>query len=273
VAACDGLGTCSYGILTPQSYTPPFPPAWYLTWFGPCGCNGPTFISTTSDHPLYAFYQPTSGLDDQDACGNYYYNSFGALDATGPFDCTSGGRFVLLNHIAPAYLGGGCTSTSPCNGATNVFMGLDNACADECDGFNFTFCHPGCMTTGNYATIEPIPTERVLPHTNWTPPDQTGNMLCCPSSGSSAFVPDIETIFAMTLAQGNVLHFHYGVFGGLFVQVAENVWRMNYPPLSFELVKSGTTYSVNGIEATLLLDDPLMIEIKIGDEVLEIHGD
>lgn len=263
---------CHEVILSPHVYIPPFPTAWYLSYFGPCGC-GKTYISTTSDHPLYAFYEPTSGLDNLDACGNYYYDSFGALDATGPFDCTSGGRFVLMNFVQQPYLMGDCSyPIHPCNQPTNIYNGYDPPCAKECNGYNFADCHPGCIETGLYLEVKPIPSNRVLPHTNWFPTDDNANMLCCPSSDSSGVPTDPEIIYQMTLAQGNTLHFQFKMFKGLFLQVDEVTWKINYPPLSFELKKDGDRYLVNGIVCKVLLDDPLMLEVMVYEHLLEIHG-
>lgn len=276
-----GCTSCTEIITVEHQYTPPFPDLWYLSWFGPCGCGGPVYISTTSEHPLYAFYQPTSGLDNLDHCGNYFYRNYGALDATGPFDCTSGGRFVLFNFVQNYVQldGTPCSDVNPCNIATNVFNGHDPVCAAECNGYNFTDCHAGCTTHGIYAEVRPIPSERVLPHSNWIPPDPYGNPLCCErsSDGSS----DSSDGMGMALAMGeammeampdDALRFTYGVFRGAMVQTSENSWKVNYPPLSFELTKESDRYSVDGIEANVLLADPLMLSVEIRGVTLEVYG-
>lgn len=270
-----GCTSCTQIITVEHQYTPPFPALWFLAWFGPCGCGGPVYISTTSDHPLYGFYQPTSGLDNQDQCGNYYYQHWGALDATGPFDCTSGGRFTLLNFVQTNIaLEGAPCSENPCNIGTNVMMGHDPVCAAACNGYNFADCHAGCTTHGIYATVAPMESMKELPYTQWIVNDTNGNLLCCPSSDTSASLPpdagDTTSVFSMTDFSPPKMRFKYAQFGGDFEQVDEGVWLMNYPPLQFEMVKRGSDYFVNDVKLEVICDDPLIGECVINKKLLEV---
>lgn len=270
-----GCTSCQPVIVQEHTYTPPFPALWYLAWFGPCGCAGPVYVCTTSDHPLYGFYQPTSGLDNKDQCGNYYYQHWGALDATGPFDCTSGGKFTLLNFIQTnVALDTAPCSQNPCNIGTNVFMGCDPVCAAACNGYNFADCHACCGTNGIYATVEPMQSLKELPYSTWTVNDTNGNMLCCPSSATSGTLPpDAGTqqdIYSIADFSTPKMRFRYAQFGGDMEQVADDVWMMTYPPLKFEMKKIGSDYFVNGEKLEVICDDPLIAEGKINKKLLEV---
>lgn len=270
-----GCSDCHEVIINEHSYTPAFPPLWYLSWFGPCGCGGPTYVCTTSDHPFYGRYQPTSGLDNVDQCGGYLYRDFGALDCTGPFDCTSGGRFVLLNFIQTnVALQDAPCSENPCNIGTNVVMGCDPVCASGCNGYDFTPCHACCGTNGIYATVAPMQSMKELPYTQWSVIDPNGNMLCCPSSATSGTLPPDsgETTSVMGMADFSTpkMRFRYAQFGGEFEQVDENVWLMNYPPLKFEMRKVGSDYFVNDVKLEIICDDPLIAEGRINNKLLEV---
>ncbi len=272
---CESYGCtgCHEVIDTVGFWTPPTPQRWFLGFNGPCGCTA-VYISTTSDDPIYGFYQPTSGYDQVDPCGNFYYQHFGALDATGPFSCTSGGRFTLVNLIQPAYLGGDCSiPIPPENLPTNLFMGYDAACAV---GWLGGGCRYGCTDLPIYVDVEPIDNLRKLPNSNWFPNlnDPTGNMFCCPSSGSTSNPFDIIDMEALSVpmneAIGEKLYFTWGIFQGEVVREDESNWYVNYPPIKWQLTKTDDDYYLDGVKMLKVNDYPLMLELKVKNQLLEI---
>lgn len=286
LCASFGCTSCTEIIVTPHNYVPPFPAAWYLSYFGPCGCNL-TYISTTSDHPLYGFYEPVEGLDVTDPCGTYYYQHWGALDATGPFDCSTGGRFVLMNFVQPVYNGfTGCfTSDIPiCNQLTNIWMGRDPVCAEQCNGYNFAPCHPGCVHGGLYATVEPLKSLRQLPTNGmWISPDDNANMLCCTSESSDmpphgmGMTYGLNTLPPFTPSVN--LMFKFATWQGEFLHIGARHWVINFPPLRFDLVKQDDRYTItNGYTqmtytCQVILDaDPLILHCLIDGTLMEING-
>lgn len=280
-----GCTSCVEVVDYPAFYTPPTPARWFLGYGGPCGCLA-VWISTTSDDPIYGFYEPTSGLDATDECGNFYYRHFGALDATGPFSCTSGGRFTLVNLVQPGWLFGDCSGTpiTNCFPGTNLYMGYDSPCAgkecadaignpggsgSDCEGY-------GCANLPIYIDVEPLENLRQLPDSNWWPnlQDPTGNMFCCPSSGSTSNpyeVIDMEALSVpMNEAVGDKLYFTWGIFQGEVVGLKDGQWYVNYPPINWLLEKKEDDYFLNGEQMTKVNDWPLMLELKHKGHLLEI---